>query len=339
MNSSFRQEEKGSVFYNLKLNVRGLKDTHSTPITFRNTRTDNILDKASDYELAVVRFKLPNTEIPLMRFFPDKEEYKQSLTNYFIDYKFILSYNGDDYVSDPLEDDVLWCFTYTAILDVINSFIKSAFDKLQSAYPADPIISNLKIPIITYGSFFNNNGVFPFEIDQGFQIAGIDFFMNEDLLYLFQYDILPLGKSYNELDTNRLQLNIPQKDIPVLGSLTFIDQSIDTRIYLDQLASIQFFTSKIPVRAELEQKSGVGQSVITDFEPPQVIGRGGYYQFFPQGPLRWLSLDSNEPLRDIDVYIRWTSVLGDSNVLEAPVNSVANIKLEFRKRSDKYIID
>ena len=104
---------------------------------------------------------------------------------------------------------------------------------------------------------------------------------------------------------------------------------------MDELDEILFLSYNIPLRAELLQNSGQSQKILTDFQPPQSVGRGGYYQYFPQGRLRKYSLDNNTSLRKLDLEVFWTSVYNDLNQVYVPRVSTNTVKLEFSREQHK----
>jgi hypothetical protein len=58
----------------------------------------------------------------------------------------------------------------------------------------------------------------------------------------------------------------------------------------------------------------------------------GIINYYPQGPLRYYSLVSSYPLKQIDCEIRWESKSGETYEIFINQNTTASLKLLFQKK-------
>lgn len=113
------------------------------------------------------------------------------------------------------------------------------------------------------------------------------------------------------------------------------------------LQKIVITTNGIPINNQIlqqsnlagnytQQNSGINvyKPVMIDFEP--IVAKQDYtpYQYYPQGPWRFVSLIGDQPLRLIDLQIYWLDFYGNLNPLLIPPNSKASLLLAF-VRKDK----
>jgi hypothetical protein len=111
------------------------------------------------------------------------------------------------------------------------------------------------------------------------------------------------------------------------------------------LQRIVLTTGGIPVSNQILQPSALtsqttttGQGinvyrpVLTDFEP--LVGTQNYtpYQYYPQGPWRFVSLIGNSPLRLVDIQTSWVDRNGNFIPLVIPPNKKSSILLAFVRK-------
>ena len=323
------RNKKGSVFYNLSKVVTD-EGQSAIPIRLSDTNTEDILDKSSDYECAVVRFNIPSHTIPIMRIYPEGH------VNY-INYLFRVTIDDIDYYNDAWDSEV-HIYNYTDLTRVINRMLYNpnfgiGGDNYEGLWNklivADPLIFNVgNAPEMVYAEPISSEDWFEMHFDESLDDNDVEIFMRDSLYLLFLYPTTiqtSYGKKWYKLTYEQFPVD------PDLNKIR-LKQTFDTRKNMDQLVALKLSTSRVPVRAELIQLNNSSERLLTDYECGGLfLGRGNYFKFFPEGPLRWNKLETGVPLRTIDLNIYWTSIFNDLNIFYAPVNSSTTVKLEFRK--------
>jgi len=113
----------------------------------------------------------------------------------------------------------------------------------------------------------------------------------------------------------------------------------------NSLSSIVFLTNNLPVNKEyIPASSIVGvtsagnasfRPILTDFVP-ELINAGdsrSRFNYFPQGPYRLIELNSQEPLRKIDLRIYWEDHFQNLYPLYISYGDCNSVKLMFMKKS------
>ncbi len=147
--------------------------TDSVPMIFDQTFSDPIVDVPDDYHLAIVRFSVPGTDIPILQW-PGNEFY--SIT---------LSYDGNDYqsyvelVAPSTSDTDNNVWFYEQMIQMINIAFQNCFDAMILANPGIASVA----PYLTYDSAtqlisLNAETVYP--------DTPIDIFFNFNLNQLIQ---------------------------------------------------------------------------------------------------------------------------------------------------------
>lgn len=104
---------------------------------------------------------------------------------------------------------------------------------------------------------------------------------------------------------------------------------------LELFADIQkivVFSNSIPIVQELQPtQDDVTRRVLFDFNVTGIPDKG-VINYFPQGPLRYYSLVSNYPLKQIDCEIRWEAKDGQTYPININIDNTASIKILFQKK-------
>ena len=112
-----------------------------------------------------------------------------------------------------------------------------------------------------------------------------------------------------------------------------IEQEFSTLFLWTDLFNILFETSSIPVSTEnLSSQTNKTRRIMTDFEPLQDISNRSAIQYYPQGPIRYYDLESNQPLRRIDLNILLSNKEGEIFPLRLNSTDELSVKLEFRRK-------
>lgn len=312
--------DEDNIYYNLKVG----QDIAEAPVdaVYSENRVQPILQNPSEYELAIVRFSVPTTQIPMFFF----EQNKWSLT---------LTYNNVNYLeylqfvpnSSQTTNNI---YVPQEFINSINNAFTDAFTALKTANPA---ILSTAAPQMTYDPVTD---LITLNVQQNYLVDGVDIYFNNSLnilLYSFQnfYNASPPSQQvYRIIVADRGGLNTG-----TLGSQPsyLMKQEFPTTFTWSTAKKIRFETSSIPVVRELEgSQKDVTSSLLTDFDFPSVRYTRDPLIFFPQGPLRWQSMQSDYPLNKIDVQVYWVDKTDKKYLLQIVGNEYCSLKIHFRRR-------
>ncbi len=324
------QGDSNHIYFNVRIEPDPLKKLAGT---FNVNRVQPIVNKCDDYEMAVVRFSLPLTSVPLIVF----ED------NYF---SVSLYYDGVEYTeflkwvpNSNLQLENRYIYIVQDLLDFINTAWALAFSNLKTQFPS---VSSTAPPFMSFSSETN---LITLNVPQTFLTDNIDVYANEKL-YLkmnsFQdfYNEYPSeGQlNYKFVIQDLFDNNVNYDGVDYYTSV----QQYATIGTLSDLQSIIFTTTQIPVNRELDgAQRNISSNLLTDFEPLQSNKwyGGGLIQFFPQGPLRYQDLLSKESLKNVDIQISWKAKDGVIYPYVLQGQQSATIKILFRKKENIALID
>ena len=308
---------------------------------FNSTRSDTILDKCSDYKLAITRFTIPSN-IPNI-IMPSDVELAQSY-NISIGWKNNLiteSIQWQNWVNGDFYDRAVYSITHW--IAMVNTAYKTAHDAMK-------ILDASYTPLITPFLVFNRDKAssigfyIPAEfIHTNTNNAKIYLSSNVELLGL---NGLPVKSDYlnpiisatptwiyvDDWIYNRYTSAAPDP----IQSFYIINSEFDPRENFNQITNIIFTTSSIPTSPELiAGNSAITRRIITDFTVAGNISNiGTPITYTPSGPLRFYNMISDGPLRDIDLQI----FIEYQNNLLIPLYLLSGdsfeLKIEFIKRTN-----
>ena len=279
-----------------------------TIANFNTTRTDSILDKCSDYKLAIVRWNIPSN-FPNMLIPPDAD--------LLLFYNVALTWNTTT-ITRPIEYVDLYPGTYypralyyiTQYVDLLNI----AYEKCHKALIiAEPSYTAIIPPVV----HFNPNSVnkislyAPIEfIDTNTNNAKISI---QNSAFILGMQGLPNTGDYNsglicEINFN-IHLNLTnyyKTSSPPYQVQEFIiiESEYDSTLALIKLNNLIFETQTIPVVPELVgSETQIQRRVVTDYFIGGDIAnqQGDILTYAPQGALRWYDLESDAELRTISI--------------------------------------
>lgn len=289
-----------------------------------NTRVQNILERPSDYKMAVVRFNIPAINIPIINNFKDNYYYVR------------LEYDGEfsQIYMTQIPNEIpnagrIW--NYQEFINSINNALIASYNQLKLLKPLMPQTIPPKVVIAydtkkieiffetTYDSTIPNNTKVIF---------------NKKL-----YNAFPTIESF-ALENNQEFAIIVKDNLINKRTISGIDyyamyEESSSLFLINDFNDIQFESDNIPISPELiDGNKNITRRVLTDFEGIQQINNRSAIQYFPQGPLRWIDLKSNHPLRDTDLRVYYTTKSGDTYPLKVPPLETLTVKLLFRKKND-----
>jgi hypothetical protein len=317
------------IYYNVRIDANEQTRKHAT---FSVNRTQAIVENPSEYELAVIRFALPLTSVPLIVF----ED------NFFI---VSLTYGGSVYtepvvwVSNGNVFSDKYLYVVRDFLDLINTAYKTAFDKLKIDYPA---VSSNNEPFMTFSSITN---LITLNAPSSYLTDDIKIYANNNLYLKMNtfHDYYNQLTSDGVLNYQFIVQNLFDNNV-IYNGVTYYEstQQSATIGTMSDLKSIEFLTSSIPVNRELQaDQTNITSDFLTDFEPIQSEKwyGGGVLSFFPQGALRYIDLLQNDALYRFDLVINWRSKNGKSYPYYLQGDQSLTIKVLFRKKIEYILTD
>jgi len=316
--------EEEYIYYNIRID----SDTAGGKAIFNETRVQPILNNPSEYELTIQRFYVPAVNIPIMLFKDNK--YSVTLSFDGVDVTKILIWIPNKTYPGLFGQD-LW--NYQEMVDMVNVAFSNAYTDLKAAKPA---LTPTEAPFITYEAdsnlfVFNAERLYDPEFNGG---PTVEIFMNIELFALFN--------SFQDFEQKEQEPKAHKLLIKNNGNNT---TTINTKAYYstygewvslfgwNDLQSIVFETNSIPVVPENDSSQvNQTQQVITDFEPLQDINNRSAIQFYPQGELRYYSLNSTKPFYNMNLNVYWKDKKGNYYPIYINNTETLTVKIQFRKK-------
>lgn len=304
-------------------------------------RAGNIIDKPSDYSLAVARFESNVESIPIFNF----------QDNYF---KLLFSYTSDINDGNAIVQTLIFTpfnqnnpsdvgvYTYPQLLDMVNDALSTAWASISGLFGW-----TVNPPVMTYSA---STGLFsltniPIEVRNGVSGGGADLYFNQPLQSLFptfnyerifEFPAVPFGSegdAYKVVcdaasitqwtcsNTSMIDCRgfvITSDTLPIIPEITNFD-STSTQI-TSNFASLD--TTNILIDLLFPFKSSANEST------PMGIG---YIQYFPS-LYRTVDLTGDKPIKSIKLNFYWVNKKGQLFPLRILPDNTLSIKLAFIKK-------
>lgn len=303
-------------------------------------RVDGIVNRPSDWQIAVVRFKIPAFTVPIFIFPQDDPTY----------YQVILRYNNNDYVSFCSYNTTSFndknytgaIFDISEFVQLVNTCYENSFNNMVAAEGA--IVT--KPPFINYDS---SSQLMSLYVPTDYTTAIVYVGMNLPLREKFSgFQIITNPALYSDNSPVRF-FSVYNKngstepyDIAGINAYTYLGtdyyvmtDSVRSVLLISELESVILGTSNIPTSGELQSTTqNVEIKLLSDFEPGNEYDRS-YFQFFPAGPLRFIDLYSNRQLKKMDISLSLKYRNQDVIPLYVPGTDVVSVKVRFSKKGVK----
>ena len=321
------------IYYNLSLYNN---TTEFIPANYSENLQYPILKNPNDYFLSIVRFSLPTQSVPIFTF---KDNFYYVALNYLgNNYNAPLVYVNTDLLF-PNGRDI---YSYTAMIDLINTALTTVYNAMISANPA---LIGLGLTDAPYMTFDSNNFECSLYCMQLYETLNIGIYMNNYLYYLFDnfFSIREGDGLLNKQDFKIVVKNL-KNNIPASPANYYKNTQEYSSIFSwSDVIGINFTSSLLPVNSEyipsnnnLEQKGLVSSlQVLTDFEAVQNIGDPSGFrgiQQYQATKYRLVNMTSNFPLRTVDLQITYKKKDGTTRPLFIPQGSILTVKIAFLKK-------
>lgn len=347
------------IYYNVEIPYNeNTVIAKGSPASFNAFLNTPIIDVPSDYKMAVARFSVPGSLIPI---FVAEIEPGQSNPN-LMPYHVTLSYSGNDYVAQLIyvpqntlavpsgppfpKSPYYYVYYYQQMIDIVNTALSTAFTALKAAHGA---VTSTEAPFL----IFNPNTQRISIIVPATYIADtIPIYMQASLVHMFFEGINSIFRGINTVNYKDYEIIVQNTEINGFGKPGVgvgnpplyweMKQEFVSLQYWNTFKNLTFITSSMPINSEFSQVAGSTPSqrsslpIITDFEP--ILDTAGasrtIFQFFPQGPYRFISLTSPNPLSIIDISVYWRDINNNLYLLEVPCGQNLTIKLAFINKNN-----
>lgn len=324
------------IYYNVSI----INDSPNFVAAYVNqTRTTNIIDKANEYRLAVVRFKIPTLTVPIFVFptingnpnIPNNNFYSITLSYLGVDYLRYIIYQQQDFTGGiPTA-----IFDYNQFINMINSSILLAFN----AIPVKPSISttppivmlNTSTKCLEIMASIDYSDVYPYN-----NPTKIHLYFNQPLYYYFEgLDSM----YYNPGQPNGKDVLIPfytTGNNSTITSVTMSEPYSSLNLW-NTLRSIVILSDYLPIQSEAiensNQQGNISRKILTDFEPliQDLADARSYQQYYAQ-LYRYVDLVSSDSIRNVDLNFSWSDNLGNVRQLYLAPRETITIKLMFEKK-------
>lgn len=256
-------------------------------------------------------------------------------------------------VEQDLSSSYYNIFSYTRFVELFNVAIQEALNQLLAATPGwvtstkpakfrynpDNRLIELIYPSEWIGKveLYTNYEMIVY-LD-GFELTE---FYGTDLgpYYWFRFDpkVDPENYHYEPGQTPPVTVAYPGNATPYFYKMS---QQYSTIQEWSSFINLVITTGTIPVIPESSQARGSDTGtiarlgILTDFQPsldePGI--QRGIFNYFPQGPRRYINLTGNVPLKTIDFQIFWQDKEGRLFPLEIPFGQQVSVKMIFAKKA------
>lgn len=337
-------------------NVEIFNDTNNFKLArFTETRVVPILTKPNDYELSIIRFKVPSQAIPIL-VWPGDNVFKVTFT--WQGQETFAFLNLPPNIGVPEYGNAI--YNYQEFVDSLNAAFANCYNQMSILFPGPWPTSpewNLfteQSPIMIYDNvtkFFSiqfpwitpnyTDPIVPSQISFGNWTTTpqsgpsnqIKIFFNEklgSLLRGFRYnlDLSDNDKYYNlVVQDNKNNLTNVSSDI-----ILTMPQDYTILNSFNDLDDIVFRTNSVPVTNEMiGAQRNILQQILTDFEVTESDFDSSNIQFFAIGPLRYYPLNSNSEMRTLDLQVFWKNKSGLEFPLFIAPGQKLTVKIQFRK--------
>jgi hypothetical protein len=290
------------------------------PARYSVSRNTDIIDYPSDYEIAVIRFKLPLYEMPIFIWRPNVLNLKLSYDSSEVIEPLIYISNGN---YSSVYGDSIW--SYQEFVIILNNALESAFNALKILEPTMPPSAPL--------FFIYNAALEKIELMAPTNyLAAMDtkLFVSDVLLnYLMGFQTYTVAGTYN----NQILIKNNRNNTETYAGNPYykMRQEFSTLALWSDFKLITFETT-IPVNAEnLSGQQSITKTILTDFLPSDGIVDHQAIQYYPKGPIRWYSMNSTIPLRDITMTVKWLDIYDYEHILYISNSEALTVKLAFRE--------
>jgi hypothetical protein len=325
-------DDEDHIYYNINIRKGPENKGKSFRAEFDENRVEAVLNKPSDYVLAVVRFSIPSQNIPI--FIWKENEFKVTISYQNFDFTTTLQWipNSPGGTYDYFGPSI---WNYQDFIDSINAGLLASFNNFVAGTPAFAH----KPTTAPYMIYTAESELCSLIAEEKYDVSGtyadpVYIYFNSTLTTYFP----ALQNFENETDpikTYYLKVKDNFNNVSVVGGITYyeVKEEYTTLFLWNDMQKILLETDSIPVNNELlGSQTNKTRKIITDFEPLSNINDRSQIQYFPQGPLRFYDLISDYPLKRINLRFYWETK--DGRIFPIYLNDYDNcsVKIYFKRK-------
>ena len=345
--------EYDNIYYNITINSNN-SNRFSVP-KLSISRTVNILDKASDYYVSVIRFNIPSEYVPILIFVPEAGQINVGIYNITLSYQTFDVTENLEYINrgngsfTSMRNGYYYMYDFQQMVDMINVALENAMTILKTNFPADVPLQASPNPFMIYDPI---SKLFAFYVDEllfnTVNDPHIEMYMNDPLWTLFgsfPFQRIYNGQPLNPVDSKDVQIlfknhgnNLvpnPNSDPNDETIYIYLSQEYVTTYNWNPFKKIVITTTSLPILGENIDSTGNNQrTILTDFIPSvSATEFRTVYQYYPISQYRLIDLTNDAPLKAFDINVWWEDVDGDLQLIYLPWNSQISIKIAFLKKN------
>lgn len=360
------------IYFNATFNNNNLSPPYTDQIIeLDQTQNESIVDVPSDFWLTINRFSIPALALPIVQIpiQPNTAEFgfntdpNQSILSFTFEWganvsQFYLEFANANLANSPPpvppvgeewpHTSYYFVFEYEHMMGMLNRCLLDAFNNLAATPPGSEA---------PYFELDAQTGIMSLICQRAFYDSSlpipIRLYMNRAMFkYISSFDIIKqaasatLGRDFlfviNDVPGNYYD---PPNLAPVVPPDYFKIDGVGDN-YLQNwytFKQIVFTTGTIPIKFENvtfndlfnDTNSDLDKTpILTDFEPifSDIGDARSVIQYFPQGPYRLIDLNSEVPLRRIQISVFWRDEYNILRKLQIPWGTLATLKLLFIRK-------
>lgn len=309
------------IYFNIDIQNREIELKKAE---FDSNRVDAVLKNTGSYRVAVERFTVPTSLIPI--------RHNQNLLDEF---SVSLSVGGINFTEQVLSSDIdngtKFILSFQDITKPISLAFERAFSQLKIAIPA---LTSTEAPKLT---MYESTALFLVRIPLSYYTDNIDIWIDDRMYGFFQFPTkyFPDPTVPGYVNSNKLDYYDNGINTDLTLGYTFFYQPFSTATLFADLKQFFFETDKMPIEGELiGGQRDKSRAILTDFDPiERPLINKTRLNFSPQGPLRWYELTGNMGLRNIDLRVFYTTTTDDIiRNIQLKKDEFCAVKLHFRKK-------
>ena len=329
------------------------------PCSVLDVRDRDIINRADDFEMSIIRFTIPTQLLPLLIVPNAINIYSVTLTCNGNNYQQFVPYTQTSY-RNLYGKGTLAYYDYQTFLDDLNTASALAFADLLFN---NPTCVATQPPRWYYNA---NTSLISCYFDRGYidgTVNGVEMWMNTILFNLLQAFTVeffptpqPLGKEirFKILDSNTLAINnvIPRVNVPnaiasINVTLLQLQQSFICLGNFNSVRSIVITTGQLPVMYEYlpnvvsnlqnQNVSNNNRAIVSDFEIPSILDENTFrtsITYLPTAEYRMISLLGNQSINKVDFQILFSDTNGIFYPLYLDIDRTVSIKVLFRRKKN-----
>lgn len=348
------------IYYNVSISS---DDNNDSLAYYRAINQSSILNKASDYYLAVSRLYVPLSTVPLMigEIMPGQTQNDPNKTIYSVTLQYGLntqqvyltftpedltlptplapSFNPPNYTQ--VESEYYFLYNYQTMIEMVNTAFLTAFTALVGTPVGaeEPYLqfdnATQLFSIVCQIANYDMSLPLPIIIYINYQLAelltGID----------FKYTNLSNGRDYmlNVVNLHNNYYQPPDKPIVSPPNYYIFSQYYSTLNQWSNLKGIMVTSNLLPINTEIASRvkstgNSVSLPILTDFHVIFSSSDTALRSALQYNATlyRLINLKNDSPLVDLDITIYWVSKNNSLYQLKIPFNETVNIKLVFIKK-------